>query len=174
MSNVSRSLNLTQAQMNRLNDFNTKAQASYQENLARISGLTGVNRTTQLNQLNSQYMNDWSKGAGAILSPAKLSRYQQLQYQYAGFRALTDPAVQSKLNLTATQQGDVNNLIAWSNTQQAEIARQAAADGPRARQLYQEYQKQYQSRFNSFLTPAQQQAWSQLTGENFTFAPSSP
>ena len=59
----------------------------------------------------------------------------------------------------------------FTNQQLQAINRLGATDRDKATQMYRDYQKQYQERFNKFLTPEQQQAWRQMIGDPFTFQP---
>jgi hypothetical protein len=79
--------------------------------------------------------------------------------------------VQTRLNLTPAQIKDLDAQWAWSNQQMQDINRTGATDAARGAQLYRDYWTQRQTRFNTFLTPAQQTTWQGLIGDPYTFQP---
>jgi hypothetical protein len=171
MNNVTKSLNLTQDQINGLNKLTDRTQALYNAKYNALNSLNDAERFTRLQELNRQYTRDWNKGARDIFNDNQRSRFQQFNYQYGGFNALFDPAVQKQLDLTPNQIKDLRAQADWSNKQLQEISRVGATDPAKGRHLYRDYWKQRQERFNKFLTPEQQRIWSELIGEPFAFQP---
>jgi len=172
MSDVSRALNLTPDQVNRLNQTSEQLQSRYRDQYNQLNSLNANERAAKMAELNRSYYADWTKGTSNIFNDTQASRYQQLQLQYGGFNSLSDPNVQRQLNLTQDQMKNLSQLNDWSSQQMAEINRQAATDRDRGMQLYRDYQTQYQDRFNRFLTPEQQRTWGTMTGQPFSFQPS--
>jgi len=172
MNDVAKSLNLTPEQVNRLNTQTADIQKRYADDFNKLNSLSGAERAQQQNDLNRRYNADWMKSARDILNENQISRYQQLQYQYGGFGTFNDPDVQKRLNLTDEQRNNLRQLNDWSSQQMQDINRLGATDAQKATQLHGDYQRQYQERFNKFLTPEQQRTWQQMTGEPYRFQPS--
>jgi hypothetical protein len=172
MNNVSKSLNLSPEQVGRLNQLTTKTQGMYRDKYNNLSTLNDTDRWTRTQDVNRQYYGDWSKGAQEIFNSDQSKRYQQLNHQYGGFTSLYEPNVQKELNLTQQQIKSLDEHRDWNTQQLQSIDRTALTDPTKATQMYNDYWKQRQERLNTYLTPAQQRAWLQLTGEPFTFQPS--
>ncbi|QVL29947.1 hypothetical protein KIH39_13820 [Telmatocola sphagniphila] len=171
MNGVSKSLNLTQAQMDRLNSLTQNTQNRFNRDFSGLSNLNETERANRMNELNRQYQSAWMSGARDIFNQNQFNRYQQLHYQYGGFNTLNDPDIQTKLNLTAQQKNNLSNSIDWSRQQLQEIQRVGQSNPDRGNVMYREYQSQYQNRLNQFLTPEQQKVWQQLVGESYNFQP---
>lgn len=174
MPDVGKSLNLTDDQVKQLNALTDKVQGTYANQYEKLGTVPEADRFARRYELERKYMNDWTTGAREVFKDNQLNRYRQLQYQYGGFGTLTDPEVQKRLALTEEQRKALRDSVDWSAQQMNDIYRQGASDRQRAAQLYQEYQKQYQGRFNKYLTPEQQKTWRDMTGEPYTFQPVYP
>jgi hypothetical protein len=170
MPDVSRSLNLTADQLTRLNQLSDRTHVKYRDQFGGVGTLAAADRDARVRELSQQYNTDWSTGAQGILNRDQWTRYQQLHHQYAGFDSLTNADIQRQLNLTPQQVRDLDAQRTWNAQQLNEISRLNATDPTRAAQLYRDYTKARQDRFNQFLTPEQQKAWNQLAGEPYTFA----
>jgi hypothetical protein len=171
MNDVSKSLNLTQDQINSLNKLTDQTQVQYRDNYSKINTLNGAERAARAQELNQKYYGDWNKGAQNILNENQRLRYQQLNYQYGGFYALTDPDVQKRLNLTPTQVKGLRENGDWSNEQLQAIKSVEATNPSRAAQMYSDYWKQRQARFEKYLAPEQLKVWNEMTGEPYAFQP---
>ena len=171
MNDISKSLNLTAEQISNLNKLTEQTQAKYREDYAKLGALKEAERFNRMQELNRQYYTDWSKGAGSVFNDTQRTRYQQYNYQYGGFNTFYDPDVQKRLNLTADQIRDLRTQWDWSDQQMREINRIGATDATKGRQMYTDYWKARQERFDKFLTAEQQKAWRELTGDPYTFQP---
>jgi hypothetical protein len=172
MPDVSKSLNLNPQQVNQLNQVTNQTQTRHRDNYAKLNGLTPEERYARTHELNRQYNSDWMKGAHDVFNQDQFNRYQQLQYQHGGFASFTDPDMQKRLNMTPEQVKNLRDSIDWSNQQMQTINRQGeGTDREKTTQAYRDYQKQYQDRFNKFLTPEQQKTWREMTGEPYVFQP---
>jgi hypothetical protein len=169
MNEVSKSVELTDRQVNDLNLMTQKLQTRYREQFERLAGLPVQEQTDRRLLLNREYVNAWLTDATGVLNDRQLTRYRQLQTQFGGFVSLTDPVVQKALNLTDAQMARLQDNVTWSNQQLAAIREQAAIDQARALQLFTAYNQASQERFNQLLNADQQRAWAQLTGEPFPF-----
>ncbi|HEX4610197.1 MAG TPA: hypothetical protein VH092_18540 [Urbifossiella sp.] len=149
----------------------SRKQARYRDDFAKLGTLGDADRYARTQELNQKYYADWNKGAGNVFNDAQRARYEQLNYQYGGFGALSDPAVQRQLNLTAEQQKNLQAHGDWSNRQLQDINRVGATDATKGAQMYRDYWAARQERMNQFLTPEQQGAWAKMTGAPYTFQP---
>jgi Spy/CpxP family protein refolding chaperone len=171
MNDVSKSLNLTQDQITKLNKLTEQTQTQYRDDFAKLGTLNDADRFTRTQELNRKYYADWNKGARDIFNDTQQTRYQQFNYQYGGFNTLYDSDVQKRLNLTAEQQQNLRAQWDWSNQQLQEINRMGATDAAKGTQMYRDYWKARDERFNKFLTAEQQKAWNEMVGDPYTFQP---
>ena len=171
MNDVSKSMNLTQTQIGSLNKLTDQTQAQYRDNYDKLSTFNVADRAARSQELDRKYNGDWNKGASDIFNDDQRSRYQQLNYQYGGFNSLYDPDFQTQLSLTPDQITNLNEHRTWSNQQLQEINGIGATDATKGTQMYRDYWKQHQERFNKYLTPGQQKIWAQKTGEPYAFQP---
>jgi len=171
MNDVSKTLNLNKDQINRLNTLTNKIQGQYSTQYGKLNNLDDATRFTRQQELNQQYYRDWNKGATDILNNDQRLRYQQLNHQYGGFNTLYDPDVQKRLNLTPAQMKNLRDSVNWNNQQLQNIRKTWTSDPTKGAQQYNTYWQERQQRFNTLLTPAQQQTWRELTGEPYTFQP---
>lgn len=174
LEGVNRNLNLTQRQIDQLNDMNNRIQKDYTTRYDRISAIPENQRAARLQELDRQYRNEWMTGARDVFNENQLNRYRQLQYQNDRFNAFNDPDVQKRLNLTEDQRRQLREQIEWNDVQMRNWRDQAQTDRVKAQQLYQEYQRQYNERFNKFLTPDQQKTFREMVGEPYEFKPLYP
>jgi len=171
MPDVSKSLNLTQDQVTKLNKVTEDTQARYRDGYGQLGSLKDADRFARTQELNRQYYTDWNKGARDIFNDTQRSRYQQYNYQYGGFNTLYDPDVQKRLNLTPDQVQNLRTHWDWNNQQLQDVTRLGTTDATKGSQAYRDYWTARQERFNKFLTADQQKAWRELTGEPYTFQP---
>jgi hypothetical protein len=171
MDDVNKSLKLTPEQVTRLNKLTEQTQAQYRDDYTKLGTLNDADRFTRMHELNRQYHATWNKGAGDIFNDTQRARYQQYNYQYGGFSSLYDPDVQKRLNLTDAQLKDLRAHYDWNNQQWQELNRIGANDATKGSEMYRDYWKARQERFNKFLTPAQQKSWNELVGDPYTFQP---
>ncbi len=169
---VAKSLNLTADQMNRLNQVTEQAQTRYRTGYDKFGNLTPAERATRIQELNRDYYNDWLRDARDVFNEEQLNRHRQLNLQYGGFNSLVDPEVQKRLNLNDQQRINLRENMAWSEQQLQEIHTIGATNREKGTKLYGDFQKEYETRFNKLLLPAQQKTWREMTGEAYRFQPS--
>jgi len=167
-------MGLSDRQMADLNRLTLTLQSRFASDFQGISRLPAADQLTRRAALDHQFQQDFITAARDVLDARQLNRYQQLMLQSGGFSSLADPAVARQLGLTATQIGNLQAAIDWSNGQLRDINALAATDRTRATRLYADYQKTFQDRFNRFLTADQQRTWATLTGDPFAFQPAFP
>jgi hypothetical protein len=171
MDDVGKTLKLNQDQINRLNAVTEKVQAQYRAQYQKINPVNDAESLLRLQELSRQYHGDWNKAAAEVFDNEQRARYQQLYLQYGGFNSLYDPEVQRRLNLTPEQLKNLREPADWSHLQMQAISSTGTTDPAKSVQMYNEYWKQRQERFNKFLTPEQQRVWREMTGEPYTFRP---
>jgi len=107
-----------------------------------------------------------------ITDPKQRERFQQLQYQYQGLGAFSDPTIQERLKLTPEQRQKLNQYgQEWYN-QMGELGQGYQSNPEAAGKRFNEMWKQSTERLNTVLTPEQQRTWSQIIGEPYNFQPS--
>jgi len=172
MDNVSRSLNLTNLQTERLNRMTQQLQDHYRTELSSLGNLTPQERAARTQLMLQQYNNGWMTGARNVFNEQQQSRYRQLELQSGGFTAFTDAQVQRQLSLTNSQLQQLSAANQWNQQQLQNINRQAASDPNKGLVLYRDYQAQRQTRLNGVLTAQQQQLWQGMVGDPHNFPPS--
>jgi len=171
LPDVTKTLTLTPEQINRLNTVTDQVQTRYRTDYVGLGSLPEAQRAARQQELNRQYYGDWNKASRDVFNDTQRARYQQLAYQYGGFNAMYEPDVQTRLGLTPAQTKALADQVTWSDRQLQEINRIGATDPTKGAEAYRAYWDQRQQRLNTFLTPQQQQAWRELTGDPYAFQP---
>lgn len=171
MTDIGKSLNLTPEQITNLNKLTDTTQARYRDDYTKLGTLPEADRAARVQELNQRYATDWNKAANDVFNDTQRARYQQLNYQYGGFGAFSDPEVQRQLSLTPEQIRNLRANTDWSTQQLADINRAGVTDASRGAAMYRDYWTARQQRMNQFLTPQQQQTWTRMTGPPYTFQP---
>jgi len=173
---VRQQLNLNNNQFNALNAAYQNAFTRYNQavnNLNQNANLTPEQRATQLQQLQSQFNQELTGTVNTTLTnPQTLSRFNQLNRQFMGFNAFNDPTIRQQLNLSPDQVRQIRQLSNNFRQQLQQFRRGAGNDlsNVDTGQWNQVWQ-QYATQLNGVLTPDQQQMWTQLIGQPFTFSP---
>ena len=164
-------------QFNTLNRAYQDAYGRYNQNVNRLSNsrLTPQQRAQQMQLYENQFNSEYGRSLNSALNnPQARARYDQLNRQYQGFNAFNDQAIQKQLNLTPQQQLQIRKLGAEWRKQLMQAGRGNGTDTnlnnitpDQWSQMY----SQYWDQLNGLLTPQQQQAWTQLTGERYQFSP---
>ncbi len=168
---IRRQLNLNNNQFNALNRSYQNAYRQYNQALSNLdrSNLTADQRALRIRQLQNEFFNNFRNTVdNTFTEPRYRTRYEQLQRQYMGFNAFNNLAIQNQLNLTPQQQMQIRKLAdSWRDELQR--VRPNGESNDITRDQWSRMYSQYWDRLNSILTPEQQQVWSQLTGERYTF-----
>jgi hypothetical protein len=117
------------------------------------------------------YNNQGHQSGQATINPQENQRSQQLQLQYQGLNAFTDPSVQQNLNLTPAQ---VQKLQTYDNAQAqrwAEMYKSVGYNPDRAQASYQSMVGQNSNLIRQVLSPQQQRTFSNMTGAPAQFQP---
>jgi len=173
---VRRQLNLNSSQFNTLNGAYQNAYSRYNQalnNLNSNSNLTADQRAQQMQQLENQFNTQFGNTVNSTLTDTQAqNRFNQLNRQFQGFNAFNDPTIRQQLNLTSDQLSRIRQL---SNDfrQQLQQFRRGAGNNLNNVDMtaWNNVWSQYATQLNSVLTPQQQQTWSQLVGQPYTFSP---
>jgi Spy/CpxP family protein refolding chaperone len=113
----------------------------------------------------------WSQSSTSSTNPQARPRPNQLHRHSMGYNAFNDSRIRRQLNLSQDQ---IRQLRALNNSWRQQLRRFGrggnnvnSADPSQWNQMWQ----QYATTINDVLTPQQQQTWSQLIGQSYTFSP---
>jgi len=168
---VRQELQLNEQQYNQLNQSYGKSWTAYNKERNLIdTKLTPEQRQQREGELSASFHRSFAPAIDTTFTtPAARARYNQLHWQYQGYDAFRDPAVQQQLNLTAEQQRQLNQYgTAWNqqyNTWRTEYPQNRA----QVRKEYQEARRDARQRINTVLTPQQQQQWNTMVGKTYDF-----
>jgi hypothetical protein len=171
---VRRQLNLNGTQYNSLNQAYQNAYTRYNQGLSSLNNpnLTPQQREMQMQQLEAQFNQDLSGTVNSTFNnPQALSRYNQLNRQFQGFNAFNDPSVRKQLNLSQDQIRQLRTLSGNWRQQLQEFRRTNNGQNSVDPAAWAQLQQQYATQLNGVLTPEQQQMWTQLTGQSYSFSP---
>jgi hypothetical protein len=120
----------------------------------------------------NQFYTDFGRTLDSTFTdPRVRTRYDQLNRQYMGFSAFNNPQFQRQLNLTPQQTAQIRQLAAVWRQQLQQMRGQNSTNANINAQQWNTMYNQYWDQLNRVLTPEQQQTWTQLTGQRYTFAP---
>jgi hypothetical protein len=169
--NIRRELNIT-------NDQYSKLQQGYQQlytrvgpNLVTIEKLPPAEQAPRYQQWTTTMSTDFGKTAAEILNEQQMNRWRQLELQHRGYGSFYDAAVRQRLNLTQTQERQLDLLAQQYGKDMAEIYKLGATDRDTALRRYEALRKANAESMNNVLTPQQQRAWAVMTGQPFNVAP---
>jgi hypothetical protein len=168
---VRQELQLTDAQYNQLNQSYERAWTRYNQERNLIDNkLTPEQRQQREGELRAGFQKEYMPTVDSTFrDQTARQRYNQLYYQYQGYDAFQDPAVQKQLNLTAEQQQQLNQYgTAWNqkfNTWRSEYPNNREAV---ARQ-FREARRAENKRIHDTLTPAQRKQWNEMIGKPYEF-----
>jgi hypothetical protein len=164
-------LNLNENQFNQLSRAHQQAYTRYSQGVARLGNkLSEPQRLQQLQQLQTRFNQELGTTLDAtITDPHVRQRYSQLNWQFQGPLAFSDPTVQRQLNLTPDQQLQLRQLAADWRRQLGQWRGTAPLDPTLMQQQWNAFRVRYQDQLGAVLTPAQQQIWTQLIGRPYDF-----
>jgi hypothetical protein len=103
--NVSRALNLSNAQLSRLRDTTTRIQAQYRNEALPLVNLNPLDRAARMQALERNYNDELMKHVGRVFTPEQMTRYRQLEQQDRVPGVFGDIAAQRQLNMQQAQPG---------------------------------------------------------------------
>jgi hypothetical protein len=170
---VRQQLNLNDNQFNQLNRSHRQALNRFNRAAARINNNTGLNeqqRMQQLQRLQARFNQDFNSSLDSTFTDPRLRRrFNQLDTQFQGPLAFNDPAIRQQLNLTPAQQQQLRQLSLQWRQQLGELRAPRGNNSSLTQEEFNALRLQFQNQVTGILTPAQQQAFSQLVGQPFDF-----
>jgi hypothetical protein len=168
---IRRSLNLTPQQLERLDLSSREIDQRYANELSRLNSLAAEQRDVEIRRLQSTRLSDLNRASTGVFTPEQARRYQQLEYQYQGPAAFTDPAVRARLSLTEDQLRQFqlmqkNALDARSFLRNADgsIRNNGLAE-------YNAYRSRTNEQMDAILSQEQRDRWRGMIGEPYNFGP---
>jgi hypothetical protein len=173
-----RELNMNDQQFNQLSQAHQQALLQFNqraEQLRANQNLTPQQRAAQIQLLQAQFNQQFGQTVDTTFTDPRLrTRFNQLDWQFRPFAAFNDATVNRQLQLSPQQQRDLRQLgTRWREQMQRlrRAGRNAASDPQAANEQFAAMQLQFQQQMQQVMTPQQWQAWTQMTGEPFTFPP---
>lgn len=167
-ANVARTLGLSPQQVQLLNEATTRLQSTYGSRLGQFGTLSQADRAARTQELMGQYNAQWNQAAANVLNERQLTRYGQLDLQSRGLEAFNDATVQQRLNLTAPQRQQLQNLRTSAAQQAQQYMQVRWQNSDVAAHLADIYQRQWSDTANGILQPSQRTLWSEMTGQTGT------
>ena len=160
-------------QFNGLKQAYQNAWMNYQKGLSGIdSNANATQRQERLNELRQNFYNDFSAAPDLYLKdPGQRQRFDQLDWQYRGYGAFSDPFVANRMKLTPAQREKLDSYQQDWYAQMNKLVPVYQKNPDQVAGQFNKIQAQTAAQINSVLTPAQQQTWQQMTGSPFTFSP---
>src|SRR5262249_38700042 len=122
------SLNLTQNQVNQLNQLNTQTMNQFRQQFTGLNKVPQDQMAAQVQQLQTAIDTAFFRSAGTILDQQQLARFRQLQLQERGVAAFNDALVQQQLNLTKDQLAKLQALAIPFNKELTDISQLASTN----------------------------------------------
>ncbi len=152
---VQKELNLSQTQKAKLEQLRQEMQQAMQE----LRNLPPEQRRERMQALRQKY------DPATILNETQRKRLRELELQWQGPFALTDPELAKQVGLNEEQQAKIRGII-----QEAfqSVRGQPGQPGERM-QEFQKAREQAEKKILEVLTPAQREKWQQMLGKPFEF-----
>ena len=166
---MTRTLSLTQTQINSLNAVASRLQRQSRTQLGQLGNLAVTERDRRRQQINNKHNQQFQKEATGILSAKQMIRYRQLELQARGPGAFDDERVQKKLALSVRQRQKMQALRDRFERQLRELSKLSRNGDTEAGRRVASYRQQFFVKANDLLDPAQRRTWRELIGEDFNF-----
>jgi len=169
--NMQKQLNLNEEQMSGLNKAWGEGWNKYSQGMSTLGTLDEKARAQKMQELNSTLNSQSLQSAKGTLKPEQYERFEQLNLQYQGLNAFTDPTLQQKLKLTPEQIQKIQDLNSQQTKTLTDIQKRSQTDQTAASEQFQQFRKQNDQQLNSILNEQQQATWRQLIGQPYDFTP---
>jgi hypothetical protein len=165
---------LNDTQFNDLNKSYGEAYGKYQQGTKAFGkDLTPEQRNQKMAELHQGFHKDFSTSVGKVFTdPQQQQRYNELNLQYQGYNAFSNPMVQEKLQLTPEQRQQLARQGQDWNKKMEGLGQTYQNDPKGATKQYNDMRNMYGQQLNTVLTPEQQKSWQQMTGKTYNFSPS--
>jgi len=168
-SDVRKALGLTDDQIRQLGEVRARIQQEYESQLAKTGTLADNKREELLQDLRMIQQEDFFGAAASILTPQQLRRYRQLDYQYQGPGAFSNPEVRQHIQISADQLQRIQDLQKQNMYAFANLLQDSRGHHDEALARYNMYRRKLADRISDVLTTEQLRKWKSLTGEPFNF-----
>jgi hypothetical protein len=171
---VRQQLNLDDTRFNELHRARQEAFMRFNQGVTGLNpNLTEQQRMQQMMALENQFNQNFNTALDTTFTDPRLrNRFNQLNWQFQGFGAFTDPFVRQQLDLTPQQQRQFRQLNTEWRRQLQRLRRAGNDQNPGLTQeQIAQMQQQFRQQIQTLLTPEQQQNWNQLIGQPFPVTP---
>ena len=164
---VQKELKLDSDQVEKATELATKTREKMMGLRDQLSDLQGQERFAKQAELAKPINDEAMKTASAFLKPEQVARLHQIELQQRGIRALSDPMVAKKLNVTEEQSSKVKALMTDMQAEMREIQQSAGDDRRAAMEKIQSLNKETHTKVMALMTDDQKKTWKEMTGEPF-------
>lgn len=155
---VQKELNLSQSQKAKLEQMQQEMRQAMQD----MFNLSPEERREQMQALRQKY------DPTSILNEAQRKRLRELELQWQGPMALTNPEIAQQLGLTQEQQAKIRGIMQETFQAMRPQPGQPGQFGGRMEEM-QKAREQAEKKILEVLTPAQHEKWQQMLGKPFEF-----
>jgi len=168
---VRQQLKLTDQQFKQLGEAYDKTWGRYKNEFGKLDTLNEKERGARMQELNRTMNADLFKAFGDVMNEQQMNRFRQLDLQYRGFGAFSDPEVGKKLNLTDEQAKRLRELGQTSEQEMRQQFKDAKFDDQKTMERYNTWRKGVWDKAGEILNEQQRQAWTEMTGPIYNFRP---
>jgi hypothetical protein len=168
---VRKSLNISEQQLNQLNQMNSGLLKDYGARVGQLSTLDARARPAELQKLWGSYRSDFATAAGKIFDQNQLERYWQLDLQRQGLTAFNDPQLQQQLGLTEAQRQQLQTLMVTRQQQMNSLRETAQTNRAEATRRYEQLQQELAKQLSTILNETQRKNWGEMMGQPHDFGP---
>jgi hypothetical protein len=161
---VREELKITEEEGTKLEALTTKLR---EERDSKLEGLSKEERGEKMRELAPAQHAALIKGLGEILKPEQVSRFEQIEVQFAGAAAFAMPRVQEKLKLSDEQKTKVREAEEGARAAQREAFQGFQDDREGAMKKLAEIRKETVSKIQALLSDDQKASWKELAGAPF-------
>lgn len=156
---VQKELNLSQTQKAKLEQMRQEMRQAMQE----LRDLPPEQRRERVQELRQKYDPE------SVLTDAQRKRLRELELQWQGPIALTDPEVAKQVGLTEEQQAKIRGIVQETfQSLRPQPGQPGGAPGARMEE-FRKAREQAEKKILEVLTPAQREKWQQMLGKPFEF-----
>jgi hypothetical protein len=167
---IRKQIGFTDQQFQRFNKAYGQAWTRFSKDIEGLGKPGTAKYSAGFNKLTQTFNQSFSKATQDVLKPEQAKRYDELFLQYRGLGAFADPRVYEKLKLSDGQRATLGKA-ADSYHQSMLGLYKDSNNRQEATQRFEQLRRESGKTINETLTPQQQQAWRNMIGEPYTFAP---
>jgi Spy/CpxP family protein refolding chaperone len=161
--NVQKDLKLTEDQKSKVQDTIRGIMESRRDEMQALRDASPEERQTKMAAMQKSMADEAKKALGLTADQSK--RFDQIGIQARGIQAFADPAIASKLNLTADQKSKLSDLGQGAREKLQQIRDSANGDFQEMAKQMAAYRREQMTKVQAMLSDAQKGAWKDLTGE---------